>query len=100
MNEFPPLRQRGLAVHGVLIFVLGALSLSMFWFVFHTDVGLVFALDILLALLTFIPLPILAYRAYALTRGNYFLDRDNLRLVWGLRVEEIPVANVEGVRPA
>jgi hypothetical protein len=99
MNEFPPARQRGLALHMVLIFVLGAVSLTMFWFVFQTPVGLLFALDILVALLTFIPLPILAYRAYALTRGNYFLDRDNLRLMWGLRVEEIPVGNVEWVRP-
>jgi Bacterial PH domain len=100
VNEFPPERQRGLVVHAVLFFVLGAISLTMFWLVFQTEVGLVFTLYILVALLTFIPLPILAYRAYALARGNYTLDRDNLRLIWGLRVEEIPVANVEWVRPA
>ena len=99
MNEFPPERQRGLVIHALLIVILGAISLTMFWFVFQAPVGLLFTLDILAALLTFIPLPILAYRAYALTRGNYTLDRDNLRLVWGLRVEEIPVANVEWVRP-
>jgi len=99
MNEFPPARQRGLVIHLIVILILGAISLTMFWFVFQTPVGLVFTIDILVALATFIPLPILAYRAYALTRGNYFLDRDNLRLVWGLRVEEIPVANVEWVRP-
>src|SRR5262249_54105146 len=34
-----------------------------------------------------------------LTRSNYFLNRDNLRLVWGLRIEEIPLADVEWVRP-
>ncbi len=100
MNQFPPERQRGLVIHIIVILVLGAISLTMFWFVFQTPVGLLFTLDILVALLTFIPLPILAYRAYALTRGNYTLDRDNLRLVWGLRVEEIPVADVEWVRPA
>lgn len=99
MNEFPPPRQRGLVIHIVVILVLGAISLTMFWFVFHTQVGLAFTLEILAALLTFLPLPILAYRAYALTRSNYLLDRDNLRLVWGLRVEEIPVGNVEWVRP-
>ena len=99
MNEFPPERQRGLFIHGILIVILGVVSLTMFWFVFQAPVGLVFTVDILVALLTFIPLPILAYRTYALTRGNYTLDRDNLRLMWGLRVEEIPVANVEWVRP-
>ncbi len=100
MNEFPPLRQRGLLIHVGLIVALGAISLTMFWFVFQTPVGLLFTLDILVALLTFIPLPILAYRVYALLRGNYLMDRDNLRLIWGLRVEEIPVANIEWVRPA
>ena len=100
MNEFPPQRQRGLLIHLVLIAVLGAISLTMFWFVFQAPVGLLFTLDILVALLSFIPLPILGYRVYALLRGNYLMDRDNLRLIWGLRVEEIPVADVEWVRPA
>lgn len=99
MNEFPPPRQRGLIVHLVAILLLGAISLTMFWFVFRTPVGLLFTVEILVALATFIPLPVLAYRAYALTRGNYFLNRDNLRLVWGLRVEDIPLADVEWVRP-
>jgi hypothetical protein len=99
MNEFPPPRQRGLVIHIIIIIALGAISLGMFWLVFRTPVGLLFTVYILVALATFIPLPILAYRAYALTRGNYLLDRNNLRLVWGLRVEEIPVANVEWVRP-
>ncbi len=99
MNEFPPPRQRGLIIHLITILVLGVISLSMFWFVFQTPVGLLFTVYILVALATFIPVPILAYRAYALTRGNYFLDRNNLRLVWGLRIEEVPLADVEWVRP-
>ena len=99
MNEFPPLRQRGLVIHLVSILVLGAISLTLFWFVFHTAVGLLFTIEILVALATFIPVPILIYRAYALTRGSYFLNRDNLRLVWGLRIEEVPLADVEWVRP-
>jgi len=99
MNEFPPPRQRGLLIHIVAILVLSAISLTMFWFVFHTPVGLLFTIYILAALATFIPTPVLAYRAYALTRGNYFLDRNNLRLVWGLRIEDIPLTDVEWVRP-
>jgi hypothetical protein len=99
MNEFPPPRQHGLVVHLVSILALGAISLTMFWFVSHTPVGLLFTIDILVALATFIPVPILIYRAYALTRGNYSLNRDNLRLVWGLRIEEVPLADVEWVRP-
>lgn len=99
MNEFPPPRQRGLIIHIIAILILSAVSLSMFWLLFQTSVGLLLTIYLLAALLAFIPVPILAYRAYALTRSNYFLNRNNLRLVWGLRIEEIPLADVEWVRP-
>lgn len=99
MNEFPPPRQRGLIVHIMMIVLLSAVSLSLFGLVFQTPIGLLFAIYLLVAIGTFIFLPILGYRAYALTRSNYLLNRDNLRLVWGLRIEEIPLADVEWVRP-
>ena len=53
---------------------------------------------ILVAAVTFFPLPFLAYRTYALIWGNYGLSRDSLNLQWGLRVEEIPLSDVEWVR--
>lgn len=99
MNEFPPSRQRGLIIHIIVMMVLGSISLSMFWLLFQTSVGLFLTIYLLIALATLIPVPILGYRAYALIRSNYLLNRDNLRLVWGLRIEEIPLADVEWVRP-
>ncbi|MCX6064550.1 MAG: PH domain-containing protein [Chloroflexi bacterium] len=99
MNEFPPSRQRGLVIHIVLAFVLGLISLVALWFATQSAVGLPFTLYLLLFVATVIPAPILAYRAYALTRANYLLDRNTLRLVWGLRVEEIPITEVEWIRP-
>lgn len=99
MNSFPPPRQRGLIAHIVAILLLSAISLSMFWLVFQTSVGLLLTVYMLVALVAFIPVPILGYRTYALTRSNYLLNRDNLRLVWGLRIEDIPLADVEWVRP-
>ncbi|HEY3313427.1 MAG TPA: PH domain-containing protein [Anaerolineales bacterium] len=99
MNEFPPARQRGLAIHAILTIALSLVSFVALWLTFQTQVGLVFTLYILLFIFTAIPLPILAYRAYALTRANYLLDRNTLRLIWGLRVEDIPVTDVEWVRP-
>jgi hypothetical protein len=51
-------------------------------------------------LVVFSPLPFVVYRAYALSRGDYLLDRDNLTLRWGLRLEQIPVSDVEWVRSA
>jgi hypothetical protein len=99
MNEFPPSRQRGLVIHLVVTIVLGAISLLALWLTFHTQVGLLFTFYLLLFFATAVPTPILTYRAYALTRSNYLLDRNSLRLVWGLRVEDIPVTDVEWVRP-
>jgi hypothetical protein len=40
------------------------------------------------------------YRAYALMRASYRLERDGLRLRWGLRAEDIPLPQVEWVRRA
>jgi hypothetical protein len=99
MNEFPPPRQRGLVIHIVLAALLGGISLLALWLTFQTPVGLLFAFYVLLFFATAVPTPILAYRAYALARANYLLDRNSLRLVWGLRVEDIPVTDVEWVRP-
>jgi hypothetical protein len=100
MTEFPPARQRGLALHTFLALLMAAISLGSFWLAFQTQVGLSFTVYVLLFFFTAIPTPMAAYRAYALVRANYFLSRDNLRLVWGLRVEDIPVNDVEWVRPA
>jgi hypothetical protein len=55
---------------------------------------------LLVGILAFVPIPFLAYRAYALLRADYYIDRDSLAVLWGLRVEDIPLADVEWVRPA
>lgn len=100
MNEFPPGRQRGLWIHIALTILVGLASIFSLWLTFQTRVGPAFSLYLLLFIITAIPVPILGYRAYALSRANYLLDRNTLRLIWGLRIEDIPVNNVEWVRPA
>ena len=62
-------------------------------------VGLLFVGFILVGLLAFAPVPLLGYRAYALYRAQYRLDRDTLELSWGLRKELSPLADIEWVRP-
>lgn len=54
----------------------------------------------LAGLLVFTPIPFLVYRMYALSRGDYLLDRETLTIRWGLRLEQIPVTDVEWVRSA
>ncbi len=99
MNEFPPPRQRGLVIHIALVIFLSLLSGLALWLTLNRAVGLVFSLYLLLFLISTVFIPIFGYRAYALLRANYLLDRNVLRLVWGLRVQEIPVTDVEWVRP-
>ena len=99
MQSFPIPRQRGVAVHAALMAVLAVVSLAAFVFLLRVELGISFALLLLLFLLTAIPLPFLGYRIYALMRSEYAFDREVLRLTWGLRVEEIPISDVEWVRP-
>ena len=99
MNEFPPARQRGFFIHTALAIALSLASLFALWLTFQTQVGVEFTFYLLSFLILAILVPILAYRAYALTRANYILDRNTLRLIWGLRIEDIPIIDVEWVRP-
>lgn len=99
MNDFPPPRQRGLVIHIALITLLVVTAGGSFWQVFQTPVGAAFAIYIIVFLASAIPLPVLVYRLYALGRANYQLDRNTLRLMWGMRVEEIPVSEIEWLRP-
>jgi Bacterial PH domain len=97
--EFPPDRQRGLPIHVTLILALGLIAAVAAWLATNEPISLRFALYILAAGAAFAPLPFLVYRLYSLQRGTYHLDRDKLTITWGLRVEKIPVSDIEWVRP-
>jgi hypothetical protein len=97
--DFPPPRQRGLAIHTALVVSLALLIAVFAWLASRQPVGPLFILFILLAAIFFFPFPVLVYRLYALQRANYSLDRDKLSITWGLRVEQIPISDIEWVRP-
>jgi hypothetical protein len=98
-SDFPPPRQRGLTLHTVLIIVLVAIVGVLAYLIYHQPVGLILTIYLVVGVLSLILIPLLAYRLYALWRANYSLDRDRLTLKWGLRVEQIPVSEIEWVRP-
>lgn len=102
MNEgsFPPAKRLGLLIHAILILVLSALSGWGIWNLTGTEMGPDFVIFLLDALLALVPIPLFAYRAYALWRADYILDRDSLELRWGLRDEDIPLTDIEWLRPA
>ncbi len=96
---FPPTKRGGLLLHGLLLVVLLGASAWSFWRLSRESLGLNFAVFLLAGLVTFAPTPLLAYRAYALLRAEYVLNRDSLELRWGLRDEQIPLMDIEWVRP-
>lgn len=98
MTDFPPLR-RGLTLQVTLVIVATVLTALFAVLASQEPIGLRFTIYILVAAFAFFPLPFLSYWLYSLNRANYSLDREKLTLTWGLRVEQIPVSEVEWVRP-
>lgn len=99
-NVFPPTRRTGIIVHIAALLLLGAGVGISLWLAFQQPVGARFVLLILLGVVLFVPLPVVAYRGYALLTARYSIERDGLRLRWGLRAEDIPLPDIEWVRPA
>ena len=100
VGHFPPAKRSGLIVHGSIILVLAAISAWGFFNLTLAPVGPTFVSYLLAALLAVAPIPFFGYRAYALLRADYYIDRDSLAILWGLRVEDIPLTDIEWVRPA
>jgi len=99
-GSFPPSRRHGLLVHGVIVVALAALAVWAFWNLTRAPVGPAIVIYLLVLLATLPPLPFFSYRAFALLRADYVLDRDSLAFYWGLRVEDIPLTDIEWIRPA
>jgi hypothetical protein len=99
LGDFLPPIRPGRTLHLVLILFLTSLVVGLSVLISRQPISLLFTALVLLAVLAFIPLPILIYRLYALTRANYSLNRDRLKLSWGLREEKIPLSDIEWVRP-
>jgi len=102
MDEFIfyPERRLGLAFHAGALLLLVVVGILGLWQAAQAEIGPVFLLYLLPALLAVAIVPVLAYRAYALQSAYYALERDGIRLRWGLRFEDIPMTAVLWVHPA
>lgn len=99
-TKFLPPRRQGLLIHGIVLTILAGLAGWGFTNAARAEVGPAFLTEILLSLAAALLLPLIAYRTYALSRASYQLERDTLKLSWGLRIEEIPLSDIEWIRPA
>ena len=97
---FNPPRRRGLILHAAFGFLALAGSGSSVWLALRQESSGFYILLLLLAFILLLPAGQAIYRGYALLRAHYLLERDGLRLRWGLRGEDIPLDEVEWVRPA
>ena len=97
---FLPRRRPGLLFQFFAILLLGSAAAFGLWSASQADIGPIFLLYLLPALLAIFVVPLLAYRLYALQRATYILERDGIHLRWGLRIEDIPIEQVLWVSPA
>ena len=99
-GHFPPAKQFGLILHVLIIILLAGAAIWGFANLTSAPMGPMFVSYLLIGILAFAPVPFLGYRAYALFKADYYIDRDSLAILWGLRVEDIPLTDIEWVRPA
>ena len=97
---FRPVRGAGTIFQAGFLVIFSFAGLAGFWLAFQTRVGPVFLLALLPVLVALVSVPLLAYRYYALQRASYTLEREGIQLVWGLRIEEIPIASIQWVNLA
>ncbi len=99
-TDFHPPRRTGIFIQISLIIALGVTGGWFFLLATQEETGVNFLLDILFALILFAPLPLFLYRLYALLSAQYILQRDGLTIHWGFRREDIPLQDIEWMRPA
>ena len=99
-QDFKPFRQRGFILHfGALLLNLAVVGFLILQAMMQQERG-VFILYLIAGVFFFLPIPVVAYRLFALLRSKYSVDREGVGIQWGLREELIPMANIEWVRLA
>ena len=91
---YEPDRRLGVIFHFCAISFLIIVSGWGIWNAARSSLGPVFLLYLTPSLASFFLVPLLAYRWYCLMGAYYQLDRDGMRLRWGLRIEDIPMEAV------
>jgi len=97
---FTPELRVGLVFHVVVLAILLTVVGAGFLLATRAVVSLFFLVFLIPALIALALIPIFLFRSYSLYRAQYILERDGLRLRWGLREEVIPMNAVRWVYPA
>ncbi len=97
-TDFSPPRSIGLLLTIFISLVLAGGGGFLFYRAVDTQIGLEFILQMLAALMLLLCLPFTGYTLYALLTSAYQLQREGLRIRWGLRREDIPINQLEWVQ--
>jgi len=97
---FHPSRRRGLIFQLVVLILLLAVSAGGLWQANKSGFDLRFFGYLLPTFLGMLGVPFLVYQIYALVTASYTLERDGIRLKWGMRYEDIPENQILWVRSA
>lgn len=90
---YPPRRAGTLFLLGLILVLIGVAAYGLYR-ASQAQIGPSFILSLLPAMLAVVLVPFLAYRLYCLQASSYILERDGLRLRWGLRGEQIPMSEI------
>ncbi len=93
-------RRAGLLFHLAIILLLIAGLVTGLLQATRASIGPAFLLYLLTGLISAALIPVFGYYGYALYRSHYILQRDGIRLHWGLRAEDIPVDTIRWIHPA
>lgn len=99
-SGFLPTRREGILFQTAAILILFTGGSYSFYQAVEARASSSFLLFLVLSLVLLAPVPWLIYRLYALIGARYLVDRDGLRLRWGLRSEDIPIIHVDWIYPA
>ncbi len=97
---FYPAKKNGLALHYALATLFAVGSAGLIYLAFKGAGSGFLVLYLFGALILVALLGLMAYRIYALRSASYTLERNGLRLRWGLRREDVPLTELEWIHPA
>lgn len=100
VTTFQPPRRLGMVTLSGAMALLALTGAVGLWQATLADIGPTFILFLLPSFLAFAAIPFLAYRVYALQNAHYTLEREGVRLQWGLRGEVIPIQEILWMHPA
>jgi hypothetical protein len=97
---FSPPRGKGTVLYLGLTLLLLGISGALLIFALDQQTSGFFLLALLGAILVLTLIPFILYAVFSLRRARYILDREGLKIRWGLRSLDIPMPDIDWVRLA